>query len=332
MHPRHVVVGIPTYRRPELLARLLASLAREVPPDVLVVVADNDAGEEAPEVVRASGLTATCVPVARPGISEVRNALVREATARRPTWQWLVMLDDDGYVTDGWFDALMRAAGRGDAEVIGGPVVGDLPPGVSLLARNSVYAGRARHASGPVGMLNGAQNILISRLIVEVVGDPWFPPHLGVAGGEDHHFFRTVLDRGGTLAWCDEAVVHEPTPPERLTTGALLRRAYRSNLVTAQTDRAIRGRTVVARSVTVGLGWLMRNTATAAVRRSPDRLAACAIDAVSLGGRTVGLLSSRTPTGGHAGTPAASAPTGPASLSRRTSTSSISSTDDDPGH
>lgn len=302
MNRAAVVIGIPTYRRPLLLARLLDSLAPEIDgQDVLIVVGDNEAGTRAAEVVRDSGLDAVCVPVPRPGISEVRNELVRTATRERPDWRHLIMLDDDGLVTPGWFAHLMAGVDRFGADVTAGPVLGELPAGASLLARNSVYAGRRRHPSGPVAMLNGAQNICVSRAVVDAIGDPWFPVHLGSAGGEDHFFFREVLDQGGTLAWCDEAAVTEPTPASRLATGVILRRAFNSNVVAAQTDRAFHGRAFVVKHVIVGTGWAARNTAAGLVRRDPDKFAATAIDLVALGGRLVGLVRNTPPEAGHAG-------------------------------
>lgn len=300
--PSPVVIGIPTYRRPELLARLLDSLKPEIDGrNVLVVVGDNDAGTEAPQVVHASGLDAVCVPVPRPGIAEVRNALVRAATEHRPDWEWLVMLDDDGFVTPGWFEALTSAASTNGADVTAGPVLGELPSGASLLARNSIYAGRTRHPCGRVDMLNGAQNICIRRGIADRIGDPWFPTHLAGAGGEDHFFFRAVLDQGGALAWCDDAVVVEPTDPARLVASTLLRRAFRSNVVGAQTDLAFHGRAFVARKLARGIGRTMRNTAAGVVRRDPDRLARVVIDAAALSGRAVGLVRRTPPSGSHAG-------------------------------
>lgn len=297
-----VVIGIPTYRRPALLARLLQSLTPEIADrDVLVIIGDNEAGTAAPAVAAESELDTLCVPVEAPGIPEVRNALIRTALQERPAWEHLIMLDDDGYVAPGWFDALMDGVARYHADVTAGPVLGELPPDASRLARNSIYAGRRRSTSGPVDMLNGTQNIAISRHIVEAIGDPWFPVHLGRSGGEDHFFFREVLDQGGTMAWCDEAAVTEPTPAARLRADALLRRAFRSNMVSTQTDLAFYGPVEVTRRLAADTGRFGRKVAAGVVRRDPDRLASAAIDAVSLMGRTSGFVRRTPPNSDHTG-------------------------------
>ena len=49
-----VVIGIPTFRRPQQLQALLDSLLPELAPhDVWVIVGDNDCGESAPAQLQA---------------------------------------------------------------------------------------------------------------------------------------------------------------------------------------------------------------------------------------------------------------------------------------
>lgn len=304
-----LVIGIPTYRRPELLDRLLDTLGEQArAAGALVVVGDNaptgPGVDPAPEglpgpsagvlevVARhaGAGLEVGCVPVHEPGVAEVRNVLVREATLRRPDWTHLVMLDDDGLVTPGWLEALLDAALTHDADVAAGPVLGDVPPGTGLLGRNSFLAARPTHATGPVAMLNGAQNIVIARRLADRLDDPWFLPELGRSGSEDYQFFRRVRVAGARLVWADTAVVLEPPPADRLRAGPLLRRAFHANRVNGAIDRGFDGAGTAARGVLRGYGALGRSFAAAAVRRDPDRFAKGLIDAVSLAGRTTGIL------------------------------------------
>ncbi|MDO5699028.1 MAG: glycosyltransferase [Dermatophilus congolensis] len=295
-----VCIGIPTYKRPELLARLLLSLEPEIAGrDVMVLVADNAPGSAAPEVVRAHCPQATCIDVHERGISEARNALIRTALASDHGWRWLIMLDDDGYVEPGWLEALVDGATRFDADVAAGPVDGLLPPGASIIARNSVFAGRPRHEDGPVEMLTGAQNIALSRALLQRLSDPWFDPQLGITGGEDHHFFRGLATAGSRLVWCDSALVIEPTPPERLKAGAIIRRAFRSNRIAARSDVSMTGRAEVARGIASGLQRTARNSAAGLVRRDVDRLVKAGLSLVSLSGRASGLLPGDGPTATH---------------------------------
>src|SRR5215470_13999371 len=96
-----VTVAIPTFRRPEGLARLLAALAAletEIP--VCILVADNDCD-------RREGFEVCCrlapsyrwpleaILVCERGIAQNRNALVEESLANRRHMDYLAMLDDD---------------------------------------------------------------------------------------------------------------------------------------------------------------------------------------------------------------------------------------------
>ena len=298
-----IVIGIPTYRRPDLLSSLLESLREQVVAVPLhIVVGDNECSPDVERIVagfRVGGLPVTWMGVAEPGISQVRNALIREATRVSPTWRFIVMLDDDGTVEPGWFDALVRGMERYDPDVLAGPVLGELPKNASIIARNSVYAGRPRFADGPVPMLNGAQNIAISRRICDVLGDPWFDVALGLSGGEDYRFFRRVIAAGGRLAWCDEARVLEPTPAERLHWRPLLRRAFRSNAIAAHTDIQYMGRAQVCRDLGRGMAGILRETAAGAVRRDPNRIVRAGLNIVALAGRASSLRGRTAPETRH---------------------------------
>lgn len=125
-----VVIGIPTYRRPDTLRALLRSLGPEAEGVALIIVGDNacDPGTAAVVEEILGDAPHLVIDVPEPGVSAVRNALIRAAVAHVPQWEWLVMLDDDGIVTPGWLDPLIATGTAVDADVVGGPVLGDQPP------------------------------------------------------------------------------------------------------------------------------------------------------------------------------------------------------------
>jgi succinoglycan biosynthesis protein ExoM len=87
--------------------------------------------------------------------------LVHHAGELFPSWKYLIMLDDDGFVMPGWFSSMFDTINQYPAEVYGGPVLGDIPESSNIFARNSLYAARASKATGYVDILSGAQNIVI---------------------------------------------------------------------------------------------------------------------------------------------------------------------------
>src|SRR5690349_14047233 len=107
--PDHVVIAIPTFRRPKMLLRLLDMVARlETSAMVSVLVADNDA-----EARQGFDLCRTLAPSYRwplrgviaeqRGIAQVRNKLVEEALKDRSV-DFICMIDDDEWPAANWIE------------------------------------------------------------------------------------------------------------------------------------------------------------------------------------------------------------------------------------
>ena len=284
-----IVIGIPTFRRPRQLDALLASLAPErAAADVIVIVADNAC--DAAALAIAERHAAHYLPVPERGLAAVRNALVGEAGWLAPDWQWLAMLDDDGRVAPDWLQPLVACGERFGAHLVGGPVEGDLPASAGRLARNSVLAGRRRAATGPVSALSGAQNLLIARSLVDLLGAPLFRDAYGRSGGEDYDLFRRAAAAGARMAWCAEAVVHEPAPPDQLRAARLLARYWSTGLYTARIDRTFDGAARTWAVALKGLAGSLARGSAAALRGDLDAAASAALMLGHFGGRIAGLL------------------------------------------
>lgn len=226
--PDQIVVAIPTYRRPQALARLLQALeGLDTDRDVIVVVADNDAaGHAGYDLCRS--LCATyrwplepVIAEAR-GIAQVRNVLVERALSY-PAARYVAMLDDDEWPSPEWLTALLAVQAFCAADIVAGSILfdaaGEHAPGFDGVSD-------IRRPTGPVAMLEGAGNLLITRACLERFGAPWFDPEFALSGGEDRDFFERVKVGGGRFAWSDEALAYTAVPEHRQSLGWLLRRAY----------------------------------------------------------------------------------------------------------
>lgn len=295
---KSVVIGIPTFNRQLLLTQLLDSLVTEVagePAVACVIVADNECSDRTKEIVLGrQDLPTHYVPVPTRGLSHVRNAIIGAAGEQAPDWQWLIMLDDDGMVTPGWLQALLRCGDEYQAALVGGPVDGMVPDDAHVLARVSHFAGRETHPDGPIDRLQTTQNLAISRKVEGLLGFPLFDVRFNGSGGEDYDLFRRTQAAGGTLAWCNEALVLEPTPPARLTRSALLSRAYTTGTYMGQlrrlhdgtwTEVAGAARGAVSSAVKLGLGVASFNKM---------RTARASLDVAYAVGRVAGLFGRRT--------------------------------------
>jgi hypothetical protein len=293
-----LVIGIPTFRRPEQLLKLLETLLPELQGRrAQIVVADNDCGTDAPAVIeafRARWPDTRCIPVRERGIAQVRNALVAEAGRADPDWNWLVMLDDDGWVTPGWLEKLLGAGVRFDADFVAGQVDGQLPRDANWLARNSLYASRGGQPTGLAKTLKGAQNLAIARKALKLVPQPVFRNEYGASGGEDYDLFRRAALVKARMVWCDEAIVIEPTPAERLTPSSVLHRYSSTGVYMAKIDRTYDGMRPVVITACKGFIGACLRTGIAAVTFSGNDCARYALQVAHFSGRLSALMGVTT--------------------------------------
>jgi len=292
-----VVVLIPTFRRIVLLTELLHGLipqAREA--GALIIVGDNACEASVAQLIgdRSADAAIAYLEVPARGVSQVRNALIAEAIKLAPDWQWILMLDDDGQVTPGWLNTVLQCAQSHNPDLLGGPVIGILPPNAGRLARNSVFAERTRWPTGPVKMLNTTQNLVINRALLDRLPLPLFKNHLGASGGEDYDLFRRVAQAKGSLVWCDEAVILEPAPAERLTTPALLHRYYSTGIYMAPIDAGYDGWPSGIELMLKGLTASTISCLLQSLTGRFDRAARSLLMSAHYAGRFAGLLGMRS--------------------------------------
>jgi succinoglycan biosynthesis protein ExoM len=225
----HVVIAIPTFRRPAQLERLLtavSSLATRA--QISVLVADNDCvahqGLDVCERLAADyrwPLKPFIVP--ERGIAQVRNALVERALADGASF--IAMLDDDEWPSANWLDEFLRVQSETGADLLQGSILfkGDVRS-PALAACEGVAS--IRRLSGRIDMLEGAGNLFIARSALDGIAKPYFDSEFALSGGEDLDFFVRLSRAGKAFAWADEAIAYGDIEPERLTLRWILRRAF----------------------------------------------------------------------------------------------------------
>ncbi len=269
--PDKVVVCIPTFKRPRMLARLLDAIARlETDAEVSVLVADNDAETHA-GLDLCHGMVAYRWPLAaviaeKRGIAQVRNTLVEHAL--KTDAQFIAMIDDDEWPEPQWIARFLELAHETQADVMQGSILfgyGEAADG----------HGDIRRATGPVAMLQGAGNILIRRAVLEEMTAPWFDPAFALSGGEDRDFFVRLQRAGKRFAWSDEARAHGDVPETRANLGWLLKRAYsvgNSDMLVVLKHRPGPA-TIAAETVKILAALLLSPLAAVILAASPNRRA-----------------------------------------------------------
>ncbi|MFP4013448.1 MAG: glycosyltransferase family 2 protein [Chitinispirillaceae bacterium] len=223
-----VTVCVCTYKRPQMLRKLLLELNKQKTDGVRfsVTVVDNDQGRSAELMVRtlrrSLKFRIRYVCEARKNIAGARNAAVRNAQG-----EYIAFIDDDEFPSNNWLEDMLETCDREKAQGVLGPVLPYYDEASPGWLRKSGLCDRRRFLSGTIlknTTLMRTGNVLFRRELFFLHGMS-FDEKYGLTGGEDSDFFRRALKRGFTFVWCDEAGVYEHVPPERSTRGYHLKRA-----------------------------------------------------------------------------------------------------------
>jgi succinoglycan biosynthesis protein ExoM len=222
----HISVCICTYRRPELLQRLLNGLNTQETEALFtysVVVVDNDSQRSAEPVVlefaQGSAISIKYCVQPQQNISLTRNMAVANADG-----DFISFIDDDEFPTQAWLLTLFKACGRYQADGVLGPVkphFDQQPP--NWVVKGKFYD-RPSYPTGLVidGRKGRTGNCLLKRELFAGSELP-FRPEFRV--GEDQDFFTRMIQKGHVFIWCHEALAYEVVPPIRWNRKFLLKRA-----------------------------------------------------------------------------------------------------------
>jgi succinoglycan biosynthesis protein ExoM len=233
-----ISILIPTFRRPELLAQVLAACIDQsvsLSSHVEIVVADNSPEAGARDAVTELSRKTPClryVHEPRTGLASVRNAALRAARGR-----FVIFLDDDQLPQPGWLMAFVNAAERG-AKAAFGPLA---PLYEEPSASRSNVLERMFSRTLPVDdgadiggfyPYLGTGNSLFELESCFPDRDA-FVARFDHAGGEDVWMLKGLRARNIPFTWAAGAKVLEFVPVSRTSADYVRRRRYRSGQIRA---------------------------------------------------------------------------------------------------
>ncbi len=216
-----------TFKRPELLLRLLESLASQRTDGSFsysVVVADNDGMKSAQPVVDGftsrSPLLVTYCAEPQQNIALARNRAIEHADG-----DFVVFIDDDEFPVEDWLQNLLKTYVTSGADGVLGPVKPYFEFEPPQWVKKGDFFERPTYVTGTrmVWQETRTGNVLFRKNILDGVDTP-FRSEFGTAG-EDVDFFRRMMDKGHTFVWCNEAIAYEVVPQSRCTLRYVLKRA-----------------------------------------------------------------------------------------------------------
>jgi len=223
---KHISVCVCTFRRQDLLGRLLRELQGQDTNGVFtysIIVADNDHSGSARAVVRGFAATAG-IPVKYCVEPRQNIALARNKAVENASGDFIAFIDDDEFPTKRWLLTLFEACKRYKVAGVLGPVkphFDQAPP--KWVVKGKFYD----RASYPTGFVidwrkGRTGNVLLSRSLFAEEPQPFKPDFLS---GEDQDFFRRMIEKGYVFVWCNEALAYEVVPPIRWKRTFMVKRA-----------------------------------------------------------------------------------------------------------
>ena len=234
-----VSVIVPTYNRHEMLRNALLSLTSQQTGnfDCEIIVIDNGSTDSTrsvvAEIAASSRVTVSYVREETQVYSEALNRGVREARGA-----WLAFFDDDQLAEPNWLEELLSAASLTKAQLVGGCIRVQLPPGaprvVGPICRGLLgeqpYDGTARVCLGK--RIPSGGNMMIAREVFNSIG--LFDTSMAI-GGCDCEFITRARAAGFTVA-TSPALVHHVVSLHRVRSSYLRWTSMRHGCVRAYVD------------------------------------------------------------------------------------------------
>lgn len=222
----HICVCICTYKRPELLRRLLEALGKQVTDEMFtysMVIVDNDQLHSAESTV-SDFAASTSLPVRYCVEPEQNIPMARNKAVENASGDYVAFIDDDEFPAENWLLNLLKTCKQYNVDGAVGPVnchFDQEPPKWIVKGR---FWQRPTYTTGLVidGKKGRTNNALVKRELFAGLKEPFRPEF---RTGEDQEFFSHMIEEGHTFVWCNEALVYETVPPKRWERSFILKRS-----------------------------------------------------------------------------------------------------------
>jgi succinoglycan biosynthesis protein ExoM len=230
----------------ESLRETLISVGRaEIPPgeSVEVIVADDSSDGAVAELLGDRHPGVIVLDVRAGNVSIARNACLDAARG-----DWLIFVDDDEYVDEGWITGHLNVAREFHADAVFGPVYHIYPDAAPdwFKAADPLFQDWRWQETGRQLKSGRTGNTLIRSSTLDRIGLR-FDEDFGRSGGEDDEFFRRMAAAGAKLIVTDRAKAWEIVPEDRANAGYILKRFTRSGQTHAIV--ALRGASALKRGL-----------------------------------------------------------------------------------
>jgi succinoglycan biosynthesis protein ExoM len=226
-----VSVCICTYKRFESLLNTINSvIVQKLPENYILelIVVDNDPNSTAKENVKflienneVKLYRFEYFIEAKRGVANARNRCLDEARG-----ELVAFIDDDEIASTNWLSNLISLIKNSQADAVFGPVCSKFVTEPDNWLKHCGVHNRPRFQTGTKITWKDAKTGNVLFKTNNFFKNQRFNIKYTKTGGEDSFFFAQAYLSGANFFWCDEAVVNEEVPIERMTKKWVLRRAF----------------------------------------------------------------------------------------------------------
>ena len=221
-------VCIATYRRPNLLKKLLISLEQQLLPESVemeVIVVDNDANKSAEVVVqRVQKLSRVQYYYYNQPVRSI--SLTRNMGVENSLGEYILFIDDDEIASTEWLSHLLGTIKTFKVDGVFGRVIGDFNPETPKWMKKGDFFFIPVKTTGEKATHKYTTNCIIKASLLRGLKEP-FKPNYGLTGGEDVELFDRLERQGARFIYSYEGFTSEYVPPSRSCLSFLASRRIR---------------------------------------------------------------------------------------------------------
>jgi succinoglycan biosynthesis protein ExoM len=235
-----ISISICTRERPQMLSRLLESLADMLYPDDLFVSIDIFENGDTKTLTEIIQKVSKRIPIdvnhhweQRLGIPIVRNTALKAAKDADVTH--IIFIDDDERVDQLWLQNLWNYYMQCDEDTV---IQGAVISSIETKKNPHLHCQFQRPVKSTGETLDWcATNNVLINLKVLFDHQLWFDETRPLAGGTDSKLFHQAHACGIPMRYCAEAIVYEDIPEERVGIAWLGKRHFRIGLTVGQNKK-----------------------------------------------------------------------------------------------
>jgi succinoglycan biosynthesis protein ExoM len=228
-------ICIATFKRPDLLKILLDAIKKQNLPcniSARIIIIDNDKEQSANDTVKDLFAESNINYIY--DVQPIKNiSLTRNKALEYANSEYIIFIDDDEWPDKDWLIHLLTTSQKYNADVVFGPVIPIYPKNAPKWIIQGGFFNRKNSTTGTIKQHGATNNTLVKRTI-KTNPSLKLDPEYGLTGGEDTDLFNRLYLAGAKMVWCNEAIVYESIPYNRMTVSWLLRRSLRGGQIYAR--------------------------------------------------------------------------------------------------